>query len=74
METLTGTLLSRVNRLLPAADAQPKWGSASLSTTPTALAVGEIAARVEALENAVREIAREVERLSAKHESRSSSI
>ena len=64
MDTLTGTLMNRVSRLLPATDAQPpEWGSASLSTTPTPLAIQDLAARVEALENAVREIAREVQQL-----------
>jgi hypothetical protein len=61
MGTLTGTLMNRVSRLLPDADAQPEWGSASLSTTPTALAIKDLAARVEALENAVREIAKETQ-------------
>jgi hypothetical protein len=61
METLTGTLTDRVSRLLPAADAQPEWGSASLSTSPTPLAIQDLAARVEALENALREIAKEVQ-------------
>jgi hypothetical protein len=61
METLTGTLMNRVSRLLPAKDAQPEWGNASLSTTPTSLAINDLAARVEALENAVREIAKEVQ-------------
>ena len=63
METLTGTLMNRVSRLLPDADARHEWGSASLSTTPTPLAIQELAARVEALENALREITREVQRL-----------
>ena len=63
METLTGTLMNRVSRLLPATDAQPEWGSASLSTTPTTLAIQDLVARVEALENAMREIAREVQQL-----------
>jgi len=63
MDTLTGTLMDRVNRLLPNADAPPQWGSASLSTTPTPLAMQDLAARVEALENALREIAREVQQL-----------
>lgn len=61
METLTETLMDRVTRLLPATDAQPEWGSPLLSTTPTALAIQDLAARVEALENAMREIAREVQ-------------
>lgn len=64
METLTGTLMNRVSRLLPATDAQPQWGNASLSTTPTPLAVQELCARVEALEKALREIAKEVQQLS----------
>lgn len=63
MDTLTGTLMNRVSRLLPNADAPPQWGSASLSTTPTPLAIQELAARVEALENALREIARDVQNL-----------
>jgi hypothetical protein len=63
METLTGTLMNRVSRLLPATDAQPEWGSASLSTTPTPLAIQDLAARVEALENALREIATEIQQL-----------
>jgi hypothetical protein len=63
METLTGTLINRVNRLLPATDAPPEWGSASLSTTPKPLAIQDLAARVEALENALREIAKEVQQL-----------
>jgi hypothetical protein len=63
METLTGTLMNRVSRLLPATDAQPEWGNASLSTTPTPLAIQDLAARVEALENALREIVKEVQQL-----------
>jgi hypothetical protein len=65
MESLTGTLMNRVSRLLPATDAQPEWGSASLSTTPTSLAIRDLAARVEALENALREIAKDVHQLAA---------
>jgi hypothetical protein len=65
METLTDTLMERVNNLVHARDAPPKWGNPLLSTTPTSLAVRELAARTEALENAVREIAVEVEKLSA---------
>ena len=58
METLTGTLIERVDELVEARK-RPL-----LSTTSTAAAVGELAARTEALENAVREIALEVQRLS----------
>jgi hypothetical protein len=65
METLTGTLMNRVSHLLPATDAKPEWGSASLSTTPSTLAIQDLAARVEALENALREIARELQQLAS---------
>jgi hypothetical protein len=63
METLTGTLMDRVSRHLPAKDAEPEWGSASVSTTPTPLAIQDLAARIEALENALREIATEIQQL-----------
>jgi hypothetical protein len=59
-ETLTDTLLERVDKLVQA-DREP-----ILSTTPLSAAVGEIAARTEALEKAVREIALEVQKLSAR--------
>jgi hypothetical protein len=62
MESLTDALMDRVSRLLPATDAHREWGSASLSTTPTPLAIQDLAARVEALEKAVREIAKEVQK------------
>ena len=39
------------------------WGNPLLSTTPTPLAVHDLALRVEALEAAVREIARDLQRL-----------
>jgi hypothetical protein len=65
METLKDTLMNRVSRLLPATDAKPEWGSASLSTTPSTLAIQDLAARVEALENALREIARELQQLAS---------
>jgi hypothetical protein len=59
LETLTDTLIERVEKLVQA-NKRPL-----LSTTPTTVAVGEIAARTEALENAMREIALEVQKLSA---------
>jgi hypothetical protein len=40
-------------------------GNPLLSTTPTSVAVRELAAQVEALPDAVREIALEVQKLSA---------
>jgi len=67
METLTETLMERVAKLVPAGPAPPEWGNPLLSTTPTPIAIRELALRTEALENAVREIALEVQRLSAPH-------
>jgi hypothetical protein len=45
-------------------DPTGQWGDALLSTTPTSVAVQEIAIRIHALEDAVRELAREVQGLS----------
>ena len=59
------TLVERVDRLVQAGKAPLEWGSPLLLTTPTSLAVRNLAAQVEALENAVREIAFEVQKLSA---------
>jgi hypothetical protein len=55
---MTDTLTERVDRLVHAGR-QPL-----LSTTSATVAVGELAARIEALENAVQEIARELQKLS----------
>jgi predicted sugar kinase len=65
METLTDTLMERVDNLVHTRHAPPEWGNPLLSTTPTSLAVRELAVRTEALEKAVREIALEVQKLSA---------
>ena len=54
LDTLTSTLMERVDRLVEAGK-EPL-----LTTTPTSVAIRELAARIEALENAVREIALEV--------------
>jgi hypothetical protein len=61
----THTLVERVDKLVQAGKAPLEWGSPHLSTTPTSVAVQELAAQVEALEAAVREIAREVQKASA---------
>jgi hypothetical protein len=64
METLKDTLIERVDKLVhPSKPAE--WGNPLLSTTPTSIAIQELAARTQALENAVREIALEVQKLSA---------
>jgi hypothetical protein len=59
-ETLTDTLLERVDKLVQASK-EP-----ILSTTPVSFAVGELVARTEALEKAVREIAGEVQKLASR--------
>jgi hypothetical protein len=56
--------MERVDKLLPPSKPPPEWGSPRLSTTPTSLAIGEFALRTEALEEAVREIALEVQKAS----------
>src|SRR5437870_10657971 len=57
-ETLTGTLIERVDTLVQASK------HPLLSTTPTSVAIGELAVRIEALEKAVREIALELQKVS----------
>ena len=57
LEPLTTTLMERVGNLV-AAGKEPL-----LTTTPTSVAIRELAARIEALENAVREIALAVHKL-----------
>ena len=52
MEALTDALMERVDDLVHARDAPPEWGN-------------PLAVRTEALEQAVREIALEVQKLSA---------
>ena len=61
---MTETLGKRVNELVSPSKTTPEWGSPLLSTTPTPIAIKELALRLEALEDAVREIALEVEKLS----------
>jgi hypothetical protein len=63
METLAGTLLERVETLIEARKEQ-----SLLSTTTTSAAIAELALRSEGLEDAIREIALEVQKLSAAHD------
>ena len=65
MEPLTETLIERVDKLVHADDPPLEWGNPLLSTTPRSLAIQQLAVRVEALENALRELAFEVQKLSA---------
>jgi hypothetical protein len=69
VESLTDTLMERVGKL-GSPGGQREWGDPFLSTTPASMAIRELAIRVEALEEALREIALEVERLSGQTPSR----
>jgi hypothetical protein len=57
MESLTETLVERVQELVPARGTPHKWGSALQSTTPRSVAVQDLAVRTDALEQVVREMA-----------------
>ncbi len=56
METLSATLLHRVDEVIAAS----KSDEALLSTTPQSVVIGELAARTEGLENAIRLLAAEI--------------
>ena len=62
-ENLTNTLVERVDKLIDARNAPVEWGHPRLSVTPRALAIEQLTQRMEALENALREIALEVQKL-----------
>jgi ubiquinone biosynthesis protein UbiJ len=64
MEALERTLTERVEALIQVQRRTANWGSPHLSTTPRSLALENLAAEVAALEDAVREIALEVQKLS----------
>jgi hypothetical protein len=66
LKSLTDSLMERVEQLDSPSRPPPEWGNPLVSTTPTPLAIRELAIRMEALENAVREIALEVRKLSDK--------
>lgn len=68
MESLPDTLSERVNKLVQAGRVPLRWGSPLLSVTPTSTAIRVLARQIEALEDAVREIALEVQKLSARGE------
>ena len=63
MESLTETLMQRVGKLVPPSRKR-EWGHPLVSTTPTSVAIRDLALRVEALEEALREIALETQKLS----------
>lgn len=64
METLEHTLAEHVEALIGAHKVATEWGSPHLSVTPIPIAVHNLAAQIEALKDAVREIALEVQKLS----------
>ena len=63
METLTDTLVERVQVLVGPDRSPIEWGSPLLSTTPTPVAIQQLAIQVAALQEAVREIAADVHKL-----------
>jgi hypothetical protein len=64
LEAATVSVIERVDQLVEAGQVAAEWGSPHLSVTPVSLAIETLAAQVEALQHAVREIALEVEKLS----------
>ena len=63
METLDGTLCERVD------EAIESHKGPLLSTSGSVAAIGELVTRIEGLEEAIREIALEVEKLAASQKS-----
>ncbi len=59
------TLMERVDQLVQAVGSPVEWGHPLSSTTPKTHAIQNLAERTEALECAVREIAFEIQRLTA---------
>ena len=64
METLTSTLVERVQALVKT-DEPVQWGHPLLSTTPTPMAINHLAVHLAAAEQALLEIALEVERMAS---------
>ena len=64
--TLTETLIERVDALIQASKTPPAWGSPHLSVTPITMRVDGLSAKLAALDKARREIALEVDQLSAR--------
>ncbi len=64
MEALEHTLAERVEALIESRNVGTEWGSPHLSATPISIAIHNLAEEVTALQDAVREIALEVQRIS----------
>jgi hypothetical protein len=63
VETVTDTLVERADGLTERDRTAVVWGNPLLSTTPSSIAIRDLAERVGALEDLVRELEREVQRL-----------
>jgi len=61
----TPTLIDRVDKLIEDREA-PGWGSPRLSVTPAPLAVQRLAAEIATLEDVVREMALELQKLASR--------
>ncbi len=65
MVTVTNTLVERVHELIHQPSERPLvWGNPRLGATPNSIAMHDLVVRIEALEEAVLEIAFDVQRLS----------
>jgi hypothetical protein len=59
-EPQTTNLVARVNEIVPAPGRPLGWGHPRSSVTPQSHAIEDLALRIEALEQAVREISSEI--------------
>jgi hypothetical protein len=66
MERSVESLMERVDELLPVHRGPIEWGHEQHSSTPTPLRIEGLAKRIDALETALRSLALEVQRLSAR--------
>jgi hypothetical protein len=60
----TDVLVARVDKLVEAGKSPAGWGDPAHSTTPTSIAIHQLSRQIQALQDAVREIALEVQKLS----------
>ena len=66
MESLSSTLVERVQAFVQPDRSPVEWGSPLLSTTPTPIAIQQLATQLAALQEAMHEIALEVHALTAR--------
>lgn len=63
LESVMHTLIERVDELVQHPTERPRtWGNPRVSTTPTAMVIPHLVERIEALEEALREIALELQK------------